>query len=50
MVSVLREGDFWVAFTNNTLPNGYILHPHCPYDYCLSATDRDSRSESIETR
>ena len=38
MVSVLGEGDFWVAFTNNTLPNGYILHPHCPYDYCLPAT------------
>lgn len=50
MVSVLREGDFWVAFTNNTLPNGYILHPHCPYDYCLTATCRESRSESIETR
>ena len=36
--SVLREGDFWVTFTNNTIPNGYIIHPHCPYDYCLPPT------------
>ena len=36
--SVLREGDFWVTFTNNSIPNGYIIHPHCPYDYCLPPT------------
>ena len=36
--SVLREGDFWVMFTNNSIPNGYIIHPHCPYDYCLPPT------------
>ena len=36
--SVLREGNFWVTFTNNSIPNGYIIHPHCPYDYCLPPT------------
>ena len=36
--TVLREGDFWLNFTNNTEPNGYIIHPHCPYDYCLPPT------------
>ena len=36
--TVFREGDFWLTFTNNTEPNGYIIHPHCPYDYCLPPT------------
>ena len=36
--TVLREGDFWVTFTNNSIPNRYIIHPHCPYDYCLPPT------------
>ena len=36
--TVFREGDFWLSFTNNTEPNGYIVHPHCPYDYCLPPT------------
>ena len=35
LASVLREGNFWVAFTNSTSPVGFQVHPYCPYDYCL---------------
>ena len=29
-----RSGDFWVGYDNHT--RGLILHPHCPFDYCIS--------------
>ena len=35
--TVLRERDaqFWVGYDNHS--GGVILHPHCPFDYCISA-------------
>ena len=29
-----RSGDFWVGYDNHT--RGLILHPHCPFDFCVS--------------
>ena len=31
-----RSGEFWVGYDNNF--QGLILHPHCPFDYCISAS------------
>ena len=28
------SGEFWVGYDNNF--QGLILHPHCPFDYCIS--------------
>ena len=33
--TVQRNGEFWVGYDNHT--NQLILHPHCPFDYCISA-------------
>ena len=37
--SVIRQGDYWIMYLNNTDGNGstshsYFVHPHCPFDYC----------------
>ena len=29
-----RSGEFWVGYDNHS--EGLILHPHCPFDYCIS--------------
>ena len=34
-MSLLRQGDFWIDYFNNTQ---YLIYPHCPYDYCLPST------------
>ena len=34
-LSLERNGDFWVGFDDHS--KGLILHPHCPFDYCISA-------------
>ena len=38
--SLVREGNFWITYLNNTksnIPNdyNYLTYPHCPLDYCL---------------
>ena len=33
--TVHHNGEFWVGYDNHT--NQLILHPHCPFDYCISA-------------
>ena len=30
-----RSGEFWVGY--DSIFQGLILHPHCPFDYCISA-------------
>ena len=32
--TILRDGDFWMGYNNDTNSQGLILHPHCPFDYC----------------
>ena len=33
--SFVKADSSWISYTNQTQPSGYIVHPHCPYDYCL---------------
>ena len=35
--SLLREGDFWINYINNTNTTHFLTFPHCPYDYCIPA-------------
>ena len=36
--SVLRKGNAWITYINNTNNEGYLAHPHCPFDYCHPST------------
>ena len=41
--SVIREGDFWISgeFDKNSNHSvGFVIHNHCPYDYCRPATEK----------
>ena len=34
--ALIREGTSWVNFINDSNNmSGYIVYPHCPFDYCL---------------
>ena len=34
--SLLRMNtNSWIMYINDTEPPGYLIHPNCPYDYCL---------------
>ena len=49
------DHEFWVGYEqDNTLPQGLILHPHCPFDYCTSnelyLTVDDSDEQCINNR
>lgn len=33
--SFIKSDASWISYTNETEPNGYIIHSHCPFDYCL---------------
>ena len=45
-----RSGVFWVGYDNNS--GRLILHPHCPFDYCISThinvtlSDTDKQCEN----
>ena len=30
--SLMKTGNYWIGYYNGS----YIIHPFCPYDYCLS--------------
>ena len=32
--TILRDSDFWAGY--DSVSEGLILHPHCPFDYCTS--------------
>ena len=35
--TVTKHNDAWISYVNNTLnSSGYLIHNHCPFDYCLS--------------
>ena len=40
--SLIREGNFWIMYLNNSDTNssGYVGYRHCPLDYCLPATSK----------
>ena len=31
-----KEQHFWVGYTNTSRERGLLLHPYCPFDYCIS--------------
>ena len=37
--SFIKTDRSWISYTNETEPNGYIIHRHCPFDYCLPPSD-----------
>ena len=39
--SIVREGNFWISYLNDSKSNtpndyDYLIYPHCPLDYCFS--------------
>ena len=40
--SLIRQGDFWINYTNDSGTIHYVIYPHCPYDYCLPPTNNVS--------
>lgn len=37
--TVTKRNDAWISYVNQTLnSSGYLIHNHCPFDYCLSPT------------
>lgn len=37
---MLREGDFWVTFINNSNQTEEVyIYPYCPFDYCYPPTE-----------
>ena len=34
-----KESNIWITYVNSTMTKhgGYLIHPNCPYDYCLSS-------------
>ena len=43
-MSIIRQGDFWINYTNDS---GVIYYSHCPYDYCLPPTSNVSINLNI---
>ena len=33
---LVRDSNIWVTFINESTESGFILHPNCPFDYCVS--------------
>ena len=38
--SIIRRGNFWITYLNQTTSRGYIIYPNCPFDYCLLPGDQ----------
>ena len=39
---VTKSNDAWISYVNQTLnSSGYLIHDHCPFDYCLSSLNSD---------
>ena len=37
-MSLLRQGDFWINYINDSNQIDYLIYPHCPYNYCVLST------------
>ena len=37
----------WITYTNDTDPPGYIIHPHCPFDFCQPQTENVSMNLNL---
>ena len=38
--SLMRDTNSWIAYSNDTEPPGFVIHPNCPFDYCHHPTHR----------
>ena len=43
--SLLRYGNFWIAYLNDTESDNsddynYLIYPYCPLDYCLTSNEK----------
>ena len=46
--SIIRENtNSWITYINDTDPPGYVIHPNCPFDYCLPQTDNVSMNLNL---
>ena len=46
--TVQRKDNVWFAYVNTTDHRGYILHKHCPFDYCHPPTKSISVNLNID--
>ena len=46
--TVRRKGNVWFAYVNTTDHQGYVLHKHCPFDYCHPPTENISVNLNTE--
>ena len=46
--TVQRKDNVWFAYVNTTDHRGYILHKHCPFDYCHPPTKNISVNLNID--
>ena len=46
--TVQRKDNVWFAYVNTTDHRGYILHKHCPFDYCHPPTKNFSVNLNID--
>ena len=46
--TVQRKDNVWFAYVNTTDHRGYILHKHCPFDYCHPPTVNISVNLNID--
>ena len=37
---VMKTTNFWIDYTDQTNPPGFITHPYCPYDYCVPVSSQ----------
>ena len=46
--TIQRKDNVWFAYVNSTDHRGYILHKHCPFDYCHPPTKNISVNLNID--
>jgi predicted outer membrane repeat protein len=32
--AIIRRENFWISYTSRSNSSGYVIYPHCPFDYC----------------
>ncbi len=44
---VKMDTNSWITYINDTDPPGYVIHPHCPFDYCRLPTENVSMNLNL---
>ena len=46
--SIVKMGsNSWIAYINGTVPPEYVIHAHCPFDYCQPPTENISMNLNL---